>query len=117
MTEDTADGESDDESASVGNEESEPVRNEVGRENGEPEPDWEMAPESDAEFRPDPETVRFLRTIADDIRGESSESKQLAAIIYRVSDLYDGEGDTSPEEIYLNVRHIMSIKEQGGIKR
>lgn len=81
------------------------------------EPDWEMAPESDAEFSPDPEAVEFLRTIADDIRGESSESKQLAAIVYRVSDLYDSEGDTSPEEIYLNVRHIMNIKAQGGIDR
>lgn len=79
--------------------------------------DWEMAPDSDATFETTPEKVEFLREIAEEIRGESSESKQLAAILYRVSDLYDPEGDTSPEEIYLNVRYIMDIKAQGGIKR
>ncbi|GAB6880637.1 hypothetical protein JCM17823_29110 [Halorubrum gandharaense] len=79
--------------------------------------DWEMAPDSDAEFPADPERREFLREIAADVRGDSSESKQLSAILYRVSDLYDAEEDTSPEEIYLNVRHIMSIKEQGGLDR
>ena len=79
--------------------------------------DWEMAPDSDAEFPNDPEAVAFLREIADDIYGDSSESRQLSAILYRVSDLYDPDGDTSPEEIYLNVRHIMDIKAQGGIDR
>ena len=74
----------------------------------EDEQDWEMAPDSDAEFTPDPERVEFLREIAEDVRRDSSESKQLSAILYRVSDLYDEEGDTSPEEIYLNVRHIMA---------
>jgi len=44
------------------------------------------------------------------------ESK-LSAILYRVSDLYDPDEQTSPEEIYLNVRHIMRIKAQGGIER
>lgn len=88
-------------------------------ENGtdEREQDWEMAPDSDAEFPTDPEKVAFLREIAEDVRRDSSESKQLSAILYRVSDLYDEEGDTSPEEIYLNVRHIMNIKSQGGIER
>jgi len=38
-------------------------------------------------------------------------------MIYRVSDLYDPDEDTSPEEIYLNMRHIMNIKAQGGIER
>ncbi len=79
--------------------------------------DWEMAPESDATFPADPERRAFLREIAADVRGESSESKQLSAVLYRVSDLYDPDEDTSPEEIYLNVRHIMSIKEQGGLRR
>ena len=79
--------------------------------------DWEMAPDSDAEFPDDPETREFLREVAADVRGDSSESKQVAAILYRVSDLYDPSEDTSPEEIYLNVRHIMSIKEQGGLRR
>ncbi|SDM40058.1 hypothetical protein SAMN04487949_1534 [Halogranum gelatinilyticum] len=81
------------------------------------EQDWQMAPDSDAAFQPDPERVALIREIAEDVRGDSSESKQLAAILYRVSDLYDAEGSTSPEEIYLNVRHIMNIKEQGGIER
>jgi hypothetical protein len=76
-----------------------------------------MAPESDTEFPPDPERVDFLREIAEDVRGETSESKQVAAILYRVSDLYDPDEDTSPEEIYLNVRNIMHIKAQGGINR
>ncbi|ELZ54760.1 MULTISPECIES: hypothetical protein [unclassified Haloferax] len=81
------------------------------------EVDWEMAPDSNADFPADPERVAFLREIADDIYGESSESRQVSAILYRVSDLYDPDGDTSPEEIYLNVRHIMDIKAQGGIDR
>ncbi|MFD1572413.1 hypothetical protein [Halorubrum laminariae] len=59
----------------------------------------------------------FLRDIANDVRGDSSESQQLSAILYRVSDLYDPNEQTSPEEIYLNVRHIMQIKAQSGIER
>lgn len=81
------------------------------------DPDWEMAPDSDAAFPPDDEKRALLREIAEDVRGDSSESKQVAAILYRVSDLYDPDEDTSPEEIYLNVRHIMDIKAQGGIDR
>ncbi|WP_117595042.1 hypothetical protein [Haloprofundus halophilus] len=84
---------------------------------GDDEPDWQMAPDSDAEFPADDERVRVLREVAEDVYGDSSESRQLSAILYRVSDLYDPDGDTSPEEIYLNVRHIMNIKEQGGLRR
>jgi len=81
-----------------------------------------VVPESTAaaadEAFPDDEAVRaVLREIAGDVRGDSSESKQLSAILYRVSDLYDPDEQTSPEEIYLNVRHIMRIKAQGGIER
>ncbi|ADQ66849.1 hypothetical protein C499_03788 [Halogeometricum borinquense DSM 11551] len=83
----------------------------------EDEPDWEMAPDSDAEFEPDAERREFLRGIAEDVYGDSSESKQLSAILYRVSDLYDPDEDTSPEEIYLNVRHIMDIKAKGGLRK
>ncbi|WP_123624428.1 hypothetical protein [Halorubrum sp. CSM-61] len=68
-------------------------------------------------FAEDDEVRAFLREIAADVRGDSSESKQLSAILYRVSDLYDPDEQTSPEEIYLNVRHIMKIKDQGGIER
>jgi len=36
--------------------------------------------------------------------------------LYRVSDLYDPDEQTSRGD-YLNVRHIMRIKAQGGIER
>lgn len=65
----------------------------------------------------DSERVAMLREAADDLRGESSESKQLAAILYRVSDLYDESEETSPEEIYIAVRNILNVKEQGGLGR
>jgi hypothetical protein len=69
------------------------------------------------EFAADEEVREFLREVAEDVRGDSSESKQLSAILYRVSDLYDSDEETSPEEIYLNVRHIMRIKSEGGLRR
>ncbi len=72
---------------------------------------------ADGEFPDDDEARKFLREVAADVRGDSSESKQLSAILYRVSDLYDADEETSPEEIYLNIRHIMRIKAQGGIER
>ncbi|WP_284014132.1 hypothetical protein [Halobaculum litoreum] len=81
------------------------------------DPDWQLAPDSAAEFAADADSREFLRAVAEDVRGDSSESKQLSAILYRVSDLYDPDEDTSPEEIYLNVRRIMQIKERGGLQR
>jgi hypothetical protein len=73
---------------------------------------------SDFEDRdPDPERVRLLRETADDLRSESSESKQLAAILYRVSDLYDANEETDPQEIYIAVRNILNVKESGGLGR
>lgn len=66
------------------------------------------------ELEPDPEKRDMLREIADDIRNENSEARQLSALLYRVSDLYDAEEDTSPREIYLNMRNILRVKEQGG---
>ncbi|QHS16329.1 hypothetical protein GWK26_03710 [haloarchaeon 3A1-DGR] len=65
----------------------------------------------------DAETQQALRAVAEDVRAESSESQQVAAILYRVSDLYDPTEDTSPEEIYRNVRQIMRVKSQGGLDR
>jgi hypothetical protein len=73
--------------------------------------------DEDGDFPADPERVAYLREIADDVRGQSGESRQLAAILYRVSDLYDPEEETSPVEIYRNVEHIMEIRAQGGIDR
>ncbi|WP_348610456.1 hypothetical protein [Halobaculum rarum] len=83
----------------------------------EDDPDWQLAPDTEEEFVADAETREFLRAVAEDVRGDSGESNQLSAILYRVSDLYDPDEDTSPEEIYLNVRRIMQIKERGGLKR
>jgi len=55
-----------------------------------------------SQFDPDPDRVAALREIADDIHktGSGSESEQLGAILYRISDLYDESEDTAPEEIY-----------------
>ena len=73
--------------------------------------------DADSGFAPDAERRALLRAVAEEVRGESSESKQLAAMLYRVSDLYDPAEDTSPEEIYLNVRNVMRVKERGGLRR
>ncbi|MFP9192101.1 hypothetical protein [Natronosalvus vescus] len=70
-----------------------------------------------SEFDPDPERVAFLREVADDVRGDSSESKQLSNILYRTSDLYDEAEDTSPEEIVRNVKFILEVTERGGLGR
>ncbi|QLK25318.1 hypothetical protein HYG81_14655 [Natrinema zhouii] len=69
------------------------------------------------EFDPDPERVEFLREIADDVRDDTSESKQLANILYRTSDLYDEGEETSPEEIVRNVKFILEVNERGGLGR
>lgn len=76
-----------------------------------------MSEEDSDRFEPDPERVRLLRETADDIRGDSGESQQVAAILYRVSDLYDEDEETTPEEIYLNVRNILRIRERGTLER
>jgi hypothetical protein len=57
------------------------------------------------------ERAKTLREIADDIRAESSESKLVAAILYRISDLYDPDEETSPRDIYVNMREIIRTKE------
>ncbi|OVE86180.1 hypothetical protein [Natronolimnobius baerhuensis] len=66
---------------------------------------------------PDPERVALLRAVADDVRGETSESKQLANILYRTSDLYDEDEETTPEEIVRNVKFILEVNERGGLGR
>ncbi|GAB7017701.1 hypothetical protein [Halostagnicola bangensis] len=73
--------------------------------------------DTETAFDPDPERVERLRTIADEIRGETSESKQLANILYRTSDLYDADEETSPEEIVRNVKFILEVTERGGLSR
>ena len=74
-----------------------------------------MSDGSSDRFPDDPQRVALLRDVADEIRGETSESEQVAAMLYRVSDLYDPDEETTPEDIYLNVRNILRIKERGGL--
>jgi hypothetical protein len=79
---------------------------------GDADPD---AADRGARFEPDAEKREALREIADDVRGESPESKQVAALLYRVSDLYDPGEDTDPRDIYVNMREILRVKERGGM--
>ncbi|MFD1645356.1 hypothetical protein [Haloarchaeobius litoreus] len=74
---------------------------------------------SDADGLPehDPETVAVLREVAEEIRGESSESEQLANILYRTSDIYDPDEETTPEDVVRNVKFILEVKERGGLGR
>jgi hypothetical protein len=74
-------------------------------------------PDSSRAFDPDPERVERLREVADDVRGETSESKQLANVLYRTSDLYDPDEETTPEEIVRNVKYILEVTERGGLDR
>lgn len=69
---------------------------------------------SDTEPVADPEKREFLREIADEIRGDSSESEQVAAFLYRVSDMYDEEEETDARDVYVNMRNILRVKEAGG---
>ena len=71
-------------------------------------------PGDDREPSPDPDRAALLREVAEDVRGETSESEQVAAMLYRVSDLYDPEEETTPAEIYRNLRTILEVKERGG---
>ncbi|WP_231183601.1 hypothetical protein [Haladaptatus sp. DYF46] len=70
-----------------------------------------MAHETES-FDPDEERMQTLRDIGDDIRGESSESKLVAAMLYRVSDLFDPDEETTPRDIFLNMRQIIRTKEE-----
>lgn len=67
---------------------------------------------------PDPEMRDMLRQAADDIRNsDSDEAEHIAAILYRVSDLYDEAEETSPRDIYVNMRNILRVNERGGLER
>ncbi len=72
-----------------------------------------MAHETES-FDPDEDRMQTLRDIGDDIRGESSESKLVAAMLYRVSDLFDPNEETTPRDIFLNMRQIIRTKEETG---
>ena len=68
-------------------------------------------PGDDEEPSPDPDRAALLREVAEEVRGESSESEQVAAMLYRVS---DPDEETTPAEIYRNLRTILEVKERGG---
>lgn len=69
----------------------------------------------------DHETKRdVLREVADDLRAceeHQTEAERLAAVVHRVSDLYDETEDTDPQHIYLNMKNILEISERGGLGR
>ena len=59
-----------------------------------------------------------LREVADDLREEGTEeAERIAATVHRVSDIYDDGEDTDAQHVYLNMRNILQISEQGGIDR
>ena len=59
-----------------------------------------------------------LRAVADELREkETEEAERIAALVHRVSDIYDDSEDTDPQHVYLNMRNILQISEQGGIDR
>ncbi len=63
----------------------------------------------------DTEKCDVLRAVAAELRGPnaSPEAERLAATIQRTSDLYDPAEQTSPKEIYLNMRTIFQVAEDG----
>lgn len=65
----------------------------------------------------DDEKRDVLRTVAEDLRDEGEKGERIAALVHRVSDLYDDEEDTDPEHIYRNMKNILQISEQGGMNR
>ena len=73
--------------------------------------------DSDSEPGPDPERAELLREIARDVRGDSSESELVAAMLYRVSDLYDPHEETTTEAVYRNMRNILRVTERGTLAR
>jgi hypothetical protein len=66
-------------------------------------------------LEPDAEKAQFLREIGREIResDDTSEAKQVAAIVYRISDIYDENEDTDARDVYVNMRQILDVKERG----
>ncbi len=66
----------------------------------------------------DAEKRDALREVADELReNDSEEAERVAAIVHRVSDIYDDGEDVDAQHVYLNTRNILQISEQGGIER
>lgn len=74
-----------------------------------------MTHDPDTEWTED-QKRSVLRAVAADLRGQdaNAEAERLAATLQRVSDLYDPGEDTSPTEIYQNMRTIFQVAESGG---
>ena len=66
---------------------------------------------------PDPERAALLREIAADVRADGGRAELVAAVLQRVSDLYDPEEETSPEAVYRNMRTILRVTERGTLAR
>ena len=71
----------------------------------------------DETFEPDPERVALLREVADDVRGDSLASRMVAATLYRVSDCYDPDEETTVRDVYVNMREIIRTTEDGQMDR
>jgi len=67
----------------------------------------------------DAEKRDALREVANELREEdgSEEAERIAALVHRVSDIYDESEDIDAQHVYLNMRNILRISEQGGIER
>ena len=75
------------------------------------------APADGERFGPDPDRVAALREVAEDARGDTDESERVAAMLYRVSDLYDPDEEATPEDVYLNMRTLLRVGERGTLER
>jgi hypothetical protein len=64
---------------------------------------------------PDPERVATLREVAEELRDDTTEGEQVANLLYRVSDVYDAEEDTDVRDVYVNMKGILRVVEQGGM--
>jgi hypothetical protein len=65
----------------------------------------------------DPERAALIREVAREVRGESDESERVAAILFRVSDIYDPAEEADPESIYRNMRTVLQVSERGTLAR
>ena len=67
---------------------------------------------------PDSERAALLREVAAEVREHDDEgAEQVAAIVHRVSDLYDPAEETRPEEIRRAMAFILEVNDRGGIER
>lgn len=72
------------------------------------------AAEVDPDDLTDDDKRAVLRAVADELRGAESRGTQVAAMVHRVSDLYDPDEETTPRDVYVNMREILRVKESGG---